>query len=282
MLVAQITDIHIGFEQDNPAEFNQQRMDRILSRLAHGPNRPDILIATGDLTDKGDLGSYVRVAASFAQCDWPVYPCVGNHDVREAFVAQFPGYADDNGFIQYVADAGPLRFVFIDTLEEGRHGGAFCAARAAWLKATLAEVTDRPTYIVMHHPPVDSGIEWMTTGSVEPWVARFAAAIGEAPHVRGLICGHLHRSLTVQWQGLTVAVCASSAPQVALDLRLIDPVTPDARPMIVAEDPAYALHYWNGDQLISFFHQAGTDDVLARFDQGMQPLVQSLLGERAT
>lgn len=280
MLVAQITDMHIGFDTDNPFEYNRLRLDRILAHLRDGPNRPGILLATGDLTDKGDDGSYARLADVLSGCDWPVYPCVGNHDVRSAFSAQFPGFTDDEGFIQYVVDAGPLRLIVIDTLEEGRHGGAFCATRAAWLSARLAENRLCPTYIVMHHPPVDSGIDWMTTDPVEPWVARFTAALAGATNLRGLICGHLHCSLTVQWNGLTVAVCSSSAPQVALDLRPIDPEQPDDRAMIVADAPAYALHHWNGDQLVSFFHAVGDDDVLASFNVGMQPLVRSLIDER--
>ncbi len=50
--------------------------------------------------------------------------------------------------------------------------------------------------------------------------------------------------------------------------------------MIVAEDPAYALHHWNGEALVSFFDRAGPTDVLANYDYRMQGLVTELLGER--
>jgi 3',5'-cyclic-AMP phosphodiesterase len=280
MLLAQITDVHIGFDTGNPDEFNRQRLDAVLARLADGPNPPDVLLATGDLTDKGDDESYARLAAAFAATPWPVYPCVGNHDVRDAFVRHFPGFADEHGFIQYERDAGAMRLIVIDTLEEGRHGGAFCDTRVAWLRVRLAERRDVPTYIVMHHPPVDCGIEWMTTDPTEPWVAAFRSAIAGAGQLRGLICGHLHRSLTLQWQGLTVAICSSTAPQVSLDLRPIDVDAPDGRPMIVAEDPAYALHHWNGETLVSYFDRAAPGDVLARYDGRMQGLVRELIGER--
>lgn len=281
MIIAQITDIHLGFDPDTPDEFNRQRLDRILARLDTGPNRPVALLATGDLTDKGDPESYARLAEALAGRDWAIIPCVGNHDVRMHFSAHFPGLTDEQGFIQYVRDIGPLRLIVVDTLEEGQHGGAFCEARAGWLAARLAESRDRPTYIVMHHPPFDSGIAWMAAGPQEAWVQRFAAAIYDAPQLKGLICGHLHRAVTVQWHGLTVAVCSSSAPQVALDLNPINPVLPDGRAMIVAEDPAYALHHWNGDQLVSYFHQIGHDEVLASYDARMQPLVSHLMAERS-
>jgi hypothetical protein len=34
MLIAQITDIHLGFEPDNPDEFNRKRLDQTLAVLA--------------------------------------------------------------------------------------------------------------------------------------------------------------------------------------------------------------------------------------------------------
>jgi 3',5'-cyclic-AMP phosphodiesterase len=280
MLVAQITDIHIGFDPGNPDEYNQLRFDAILGEIARGPNRPEALLLTGDLTDLGDDDSYARLAASVAAFGVPIIPCVGNHDDRDAFSRAFPGFTDEAGFVQYERDLGPLRLIVVDTLEPGRHGGAFCETRAAWLSARLAERPETPTFIVMHHPPIDCGIEWMTTHNDEPWVRRFRATVAGAGQLRGLICGHLHRSIAVSWAGLTVAICSSSAPQVTLDLSPIDPDSPDKRAMIIAEDPAYALHYWNGQDLISFFHQAGHEAVLARFDEKLQPLVRTLINER--
>ena len=50
--------------------------------------------------------------------------------------------------------------------------------------------------------------------------------------------------------------------------------------MIVAEDPAYALHRWNGRELVSFYDNAGARTTLARYDEGLQPLVRALKAER--
>src|SRR3546814_8452068 len=74
----------------------------------------------------------------------------------------------------------------------------------------------------MHHPPIESGIEWMNTHPDEPWVHRFTDVVRGHDQVRGLICGHLHRAVTVAWEGRTIAICSSTAPQVSLDLRPID------------------------------------------------------------
>jgi 3',5'-cyclic-AMP phosphodiesterase len=280
VLIAQVTDVHLGFDPGNPAEFNRKRLDQVLTYLHDGPNRPDLLLATGDLIDRGDAESYRRLENAFSACTFPVHFTLGNHDHRANFRAQFPDVGVADGFVQYAVELDGLRLLILDTLEEGRHGGAFCDVRAAWLHSELARKPDTPTVIVMHHPPVEVGIGWMNTHPAEPWVSTFADAIAGAAHVKGIICGHLHRSIVVPWRGTAVSICASTAPQVALDLRPIDPEAPDNRNMIIADPPAYALHWWNGRELVTHFDNADEHVMLAKFDAGLQPLVRSLIAER--
>lgn len=280
MLLAQITDIHLGFEPDNPAEFNRKRLDQVIAHLSTGVNRPDVLLATGDLADHGDVESYRRLKNALSLAPCPVLFAMGNHDARDTFLEVFPETPVNDGFIQYVVDFPGRRLIVVDTLEEGRHGGAFCERRAGWLKARLGEAPETPTVIVMHHPPVEVGIDWMNTHPDEPWVERFADAIAGHHKVEALLCGHLHRAISAPWKGVTVSICSSSAPQVSLDLRPIDPDRPDNRPMIVADAPAYAMHRWTEAGFVSLFDTVGEQVMLAKYDAGLQPLVRSLIAER--
>lgn len=280
MLIAQITDIHLGFDPDNPAEFNRKRLDQVVRALCDLDPLPDMLLATGDLIDRGDAESYRRLKTALSPVPFPVEMCLGNHDNRANFASQFPEKRFANGFLQYEVDAGPLRVLILDTLEEGRHGGAFCETRARWLKDRLAEQTDRPTLIVQHHPPVEVGIEWMNTHPREPWVERLQECLAGHDNIVAMICGHIHRPIVSRWEGFPIAVCPSTAPQVALNLKPIDPNAPDGRDMIIADAPAYALHWWNGRELISHFDTADEHVMLARYDEKMQPLVRSLIAER--
>jgi 3',5'-cyclic AMP phosphodiesterase CpdA len=280
LLIAQVTDIHLGFDRDDPAEFNRKRLDQVLRQLNNGPNRPDLLIVTGDLTEHGAPASYRQLADAFSICSFPVHMGLGNHDIRSNFTAQFPEVPVADGFVQYALEASGVRVLMLDTLEEGRHGGAFCDTRAKWLRSTLAQDRNTPTIIAMHHPPVEIGIAWMNTDPKEQWVSNFTRAIEDAPNVKGIICGHVHRSIAVPWQGTSVAICSSTAPQVALDLNPIDPENPDDRPMIVADQPGYALHLWNGRELVSHFDSAGDRAVLAKYDDRLQALIKQLTVER--
>src|SRR5690606_40882358 len=68
MLLAQVTDIHLGFDPDNPVEFNRKRLDHALKLLCEMTPRPDVLLATGDLTDRGDQESYRQLKMSYRTC----------------------------------------------------------------------------------------------------------------------------------------------------------------------------------------------------------------------
>lgn len=281
MLIAQITDIHLGFEPNNPAEFNRKRLDRTLRALCAMTPQPDLLLATGDLSDSGDDEvSYRRLKSALAACPFPVWFCMGNHDDRAAFLKYFPHVPSADGFIQYAIEEFPVRILMLDTLEEGRHGGGYCETRGAWLEARLAEQPERPTILVLHHPPIETGLSWMTENPEAEWVRRLRSIVEGHPNIVAMLTGHLHRAITTQWAGTTLAVCPSTAPQVALDLAEIDPDKPDGRPMIVADPPGYALHYWNGEGLISHYDTAEDHTVLARYEPALQPLVQMLVAER--
>jgi 3',5'-cyclic AMP phosphodiesterase CpdA len=280
MLIAQITDIHLGFDRDDPNERNRRRLDATLRTLAALKPRPDILLMTGDLADAGDDDlAYRRLKEATAGLPFPAYPMVGNHDGRAAFAAHFPAFCE-GGFAQYALEAGPLRILVLDTLEEGRHSGAFCEARAAWLAERLDEQHERPTLVALHHPPIDPGLSWMGENPDAEWVRRLERAMAGRGNVVAMVAGHLHRPLVTRFAGTVLAVCASTAPQLALDLDTIDPEAPDERPMIVEEPPAFALHLWTGRGLVTHFGRVGDDPAIARFGPALQPLVRLLAEER--
>jgi len=280
MLIAQITDIHLGFEPDSPGEFNRQRLDRVVAELRSMVPQPDMLLATGDLIDRGDRASYERLSEALSGLPFPVHYALGNHDERANFAEVFPEAEFNGGFLQYAIETPAMRLLVLDTLEEGRHGGAFCEERAAWLNAQLDAEPERRTLIVQHHPPIEIGIAWMNTDPAEPWTMRLAECLRGRTNVIGLLCGHIHRAVTTHWEDLVVATCPSTAPQVALDLRPIDPDAPDQRPLIVADPPAYALHWWNGRELVTHWQTAEDHTVLARYDANLQGMIQHMLAER--
>ncbi len=281
MLVGQITDIHVGYERGNREEGNVLRLRQVIDRLCNGPNRPDLLLLTGDLTEHGDAESYAVLAEELRACAIACHAIPGNHDRREALAAAFPPPGRmDQGFIQYAIETAGLRMLFLDTLEEGRHGIAFCAARAAWLTAELERVPDQPVLIVMHHPPFDSGIEWMDPPPGSQAIARFHAAVAPHRDRARVISGHLHRVIHANREGVSMMSAPSIAPPVGLDLRPLDVDAPDHRALITREPPGYALHRWDGMQLVSHVEFIEGLDPLAELDAQRRDKLRPILDQR--
>lgn len=281
MIIAQMTDIHIGFEPEvRPEELNRQRFRATLDRLLAQPSTPDLLICSGDITDRGDAESFERTAALLAECPFPVHVMVGNHDTREGLLHAFPETLQDEGFVQCAFEREGLLIVLLDTLEIGRHGGAFCEKRRDWLRGKLEANRQLPTVIFMHHPPVVAGIGWMDPSEDEPWIANLAAALDGMDQVVAIHCGHLHRQINTNFRGIPLSVTPSVAPLVAMDLRPISASKPDARALITTEPPSYALHRWDNGKLVSHYEKVSDWDVLAYYNPHLQPMIREMEKER--
>lgn len=284
ILVAQVTDLHIGFDEGNPHELNVRRLNMVIDQLQEMRPKPSLLLVTGDLVERSDnVDAYRHMRSLVGRWQGPVIWAIGNHDGREAFRSVLPDVpADENGFIQHELDHGGVRWIVLDTLDAGRHGGMICEQRAAWLEARLAERTDVPTVIILHHPPVDTGIDWMSALGCEAWVQRLEAVVAPATQVVAMLAGHVHRPIATQFAGKPLSVCSSTAPWLALDLEDIDPKRPDGRALIIGDPPGFALHYWNGERLLTHFEFAGPRNVMAHYDSNAQPMIRDFLKERGT
>ena len=243
--IAQITDLHVTTDKDPlNRRRNELRLRQVLASIHALRPRPAAIIASGDLVDRGEPQEYAALANLLRDVEIPVYLGVGNHDSRAPFLAAFEGrgaWTDENGFVQYAIDLGPLRLIMLDTMDEDRDSGAFCAQRAAWLDATLNQAPDRPTVIALHHPPNASGIQWMDPAPDEPWILRLSEVVRGRNQVRALICGHVHRSFYGMLAGQMIAAAPASSIQLTLDLTPVDMSRPDGREILVEEPPGYAL-----------------------------------------
>ena len=87
-----------------------------------------------------------------------------------------------------------------------------CAERLGWLDTALAAQLDRPTVILMHHPPFATGITYMDNFGLDN-AARLAEIVVRHPQIERILCGHLHRTIERRFAG-TVAGTAPSTAEV--------------------------------------------------------------------
>jgi Icc protein len=282
MLIAQLTDLHLTAEG---ARAYGDRVDTnalaaaAVDRINALVPQPDLVIVTGDVTDHGTAQEYAVARGLLDRLRAPVAVMIGNHDEREAFREGLSGYAGvpADGFIQFVVETRPVRLVALDSTAAGAHHGEFCADRAAWLDARLAEARDVPTIVALHHPPFDTGIAWMD-GEGAGWAAPLLPVLERHPQVVRVICGHLHRPIVCEVGGRIVTVAPSVAHQVALDLR---PVTNfvDDLPEFEMEPAGFALHSWDGARLRTHVAHVGAWE---RFEPISREVLLALMEARRT
>jgi 3',5'-cyclic AMP phosphodiesterase CpdA len=256
MLIAQITDMHVRAE----GKLLYRRIDtpaylaRAVAHLNALDPRPDIVLATGDLVDRGLPEEYAHLRQLLAPLEIPIHFIPGNHDARDAMRAAFPdhAYLPPSGYLQYTIEGLPVRLIALDTLVEGKHYGALCRERLDWLEARLGE-GDRPTALFMHHPPFDCGITAFDGARVQEGEQRLAELVRQHPNIERVMCGHVHRPIQVRWAGTMASIAPSTAHQATLDLH------PHAPLSMMMEPPGIALHLWRaGIGLVTHVSYIGT------------------------
>ena len=262
MLIAQISDSHIvapGKLFRCPVAGAALDAERIYCEFDTGPYleravaalnalvpRPDIVVFTGDLVDHGEPEEYARLRDLLAPLAMPVFVIPGNHDSREPLRRTFraDGYLPAAGYLQYTVEDYPLRLAALDTLVEGKHHGSLCAERLLWLERTLAARPERPTLILLHHPPFPTGITYMDNYGLEN-AAALGAIVARHPQVERILCGHLHRAIDCRFAGTVAGTAPSTAHQIRTNL------VPGARLSFSFEPPGCQLHLWQDGALVT-------------------------------
>lgn len=245
MIIAHISDLHVRGDGE-PLKGIVDSQAALAGCLLHVRElfpQPDLVLATGDLANKGLDQDYVALRRLFDGIQVPVYIVPGNHDDRDKVREVFGdwGYLPRDGrFLHYVVEDRPLRLIGLDTVVAGADGGEMCPERLAWLEARLEEAPGRPTLIFMHHAPFITSITSMDKTAFEG-AAEMEAIVRRFPNVEAVVCGHMHRQMYRRWGGTLASVAPSVAFQIALDL------TPGAPLSFVLEPAGVPIYLWHAD-----------------------------------
>jgi 3',5'-cyclic AMP phosphodiesterase CpdA len=184
----------------------------LLAELERSNGRPEAIVFTGDLADKGEPDAYDRlrrmvepVAARLgAQVIW----VMGNHDDRASFREGLLAERASARTIDRVYDVNGLRVITLDSTVPGEHWGEVTGAQLDWLAEELSVRAPHGTILAMHHPPLPSVLD--LAAAVELRDQGGLAEVLFGSDVRSIIAGHLHYSSTGTFAGIPVSVASAT------------------------------------------------------------------------
>ena len=188
------------------------RLRRALDHVAACAPPPDVLLLSGDVADHGLDVEYEVAAELLSTVTIPFVTCPGNHDVRTRFVQHI-------GPAESVTDVGDHRLVALNSLVDAAEGdridhGELTEDSLRLLQQALTAA--RPTFVALHHPPVDLHVDLMDPIKLTT-ADRLAKVLTQHDNVVAVLVGHAHTMASTAFAGVPVLVGGGLVSTVTTD-----------------------------------------------------------------
>jgi len=248
MLLAHITDLHIGQTNENTYGVDvRHNFLMILGELKSLD--PDYIIITGDLCyEHGDLEIYTWIKSKMDKLEIPYLVIPGNHDdcamMREVFEID---YTQEETEIFFAKRLGKHRALFLDSSK-----ASMSDIQLKWLKRQLYQSADEHLLIFTHYPPLKADVGFMDLKHSYKDPTELLEILSEYPSNIYLFCGHYHTDRKISLSKIHVQISPAIICQ-------IDPYSKDFKienyragyRMITVKKESLitSLHYIDGKML---------------------------------
>ncbi|WP_426998081.1 phosphodiesterase [Pseudarthrobacter sp. N5] len=219
-----LSDPHLlgGPEPLHGVVDSEARLIQLFEEVHASGARPEAVIFTGDLADRGDPEAYAKLRAIVepackalkAKVIW----AMGNHDNRANFRTGLLDQPGDDAPVDHSYFVNGLRIITLDTTVPGFHHGELSQAQLDWLSAELETPAPDGTILALHHPPVPSVLDLAVLVELRGQAA--LAAVVRNSDVRTILAGHLHYSTTASFAGIPVSVASATCYTQDLNVRV--------------------------------------------------------------
>ena len=190
----------------------EAHLAQLLAELEASRGRPEAIVVTGDLADRGEPDAYDRlrrmVEPVAARLGARVIWVMGNHDDRAAFREALFAEPGSTRPVDRVYDINGLRVITLDSTVPGHHHGEVTGAQLDWLAEELSAPAPHGTILAMHHPPLPSVLDLAVAVELRDQSGLAEVLLGS--DVRSIIAGHLHYSSTGMFAGIPVSVASAT------------------------------------------------------------------------
>jgi 3',5'-cyclic-AMP phosphodiesterase len=190
----------------------ETRLRELFAELEASEGRPEAIVFTGDLADRGEPGAYETLRSivdpAAARLGAQVIWVMGNHDERAAFRSSLLGEGSATTPVDRVYEVSGLRVITLDSSVPGEHFGEVTPSQLDWLAEELSTAAPHGTILAMHHPPLPSVLDLAV--AVELRDQAGLAEVLEGTDVRSILAGHLHYSSMGTFAGIPVSVASAT------------------------------------------------------------------------
>lgn len=188
-----------------------------------GQEKPQALLLTGDMPFTGaraeDWAEYHRETALWAQAGFPVFPTIGNHEIKgdpvkgaANYLANFP---EIQGHRYYSAVLGPVEVIALDMiLPANPHSEQY-----RWFAAQLAHVPASVEFVfVLYHTPwvADTQSQMIASLPTRDGLALRTLLEEHVPKMRAkvvMFSGHIHNYERFEQHGVEYVVTGGGGAQ---------------------------------------------------------------------
>ncbi|SHI11260.1 3',5'-cyclic adenosine monophosphate phosphodiesterase CpdA [Vibrio aerogenes CECT 7868] len=233
----QITDTHL-FSSDegcllsvNTADSFKTVVEEIIGRNVEF----QAILATGDISQDHTDASYQRFADGIKDLKKPCLWLPGNHDEKSLMSHVLPSPQIFQP--QHVEIGAHWQIVLLDSQVTGVPHGRVSDEQLAYLDEVLSRTSDKHTLVLLHHHPLLVGSAWLDQHSLKDR-DKFWQIIHRYPHVKAILCGHVHQVMERDYYGVKVMSTPSTCVQFkpGSDEFSLDPVSPGWRELELHPD----------------------------------------------
>lgn len=211
LVLLHLTDTHLHASADSRMR-GVRTYETLMAVLDHARQSerwpPTAVLVTGDIVQDESTAGYERFRDSLAPLGLPVLCIPGNHDdpkLMDELLARPPFQV--GGEIRFPA----WSLILLSTFLTGEDAGGLGEQRLRGLDAALHAHRGRHVLIAMHHHALPVGSAWLDGVALRD-SGRFLEVIDRHPHVRAVLCGHVHQESQVERRGVwfisTPSTCA--------------------------------------------------------------------------
>ncbi|MEJ2532701.1 MAG: 3',5'-cyclic-AMP phosphodiesterase [Halioglobus sp.] len=212
--VVQLTDTHLcrarggtllGMDTD-------RSLQAVIAQVKRERPRIDLLLGTGDLSDRGARSAYERLQVYFDQLCPDSFWLPGNHDDR----VEMEAVVNHSARLSSEIRVAGWQILMLDSQVPGEVGGRLGEQELTLLDTALQMAREEALYtlVCLHHQPMAIGCDWLDEQMVAD-AGDFFGILDRYAGVRGVLWGHVHQQVSRRRNGVLLMASPSTCVQFA-------------------------------------------------------------------